>query len=246
MLFFNKEYAQANSPHYETTPRTFLLSMAAMCPPHALLVAHWGTEGGAVLSVPTKEYFQSSGWVEERLPPPPPPPASVANGAQHLNGFAERGGEAPSVRSGSGFWAAGRATPSSNAFTAFGSTGGHYMSETDESDKSLARGAFGAGARGAHRFHTRQGHGTNESSQFTQTTEEDDADSQGTEMPGREHEHDGVVDEVGAQDAFIAGMIYALSRKMCPGLPYTPAWSGEDDASAEDSRGRWRLDECLR
>ncbi len=184
--------------------------------------------------------------VEERLPPPAPPPTSVANGAQHLNGFAERGGEAPSVRSGSGFWAAGRATPSSNAFTAFGSTGGHYMSETDESDKSLARGAFGAGARGAHRFHTRQGHGTNESSQFTQTTEDDDADSQGTEMPGREHEHDGVVDEVGAQDAFIAGMIYALSRKMCPGLPYTPAWSGEDDASAEDSRGRWRLDECLR
>lgn len=45
----------------------------------------------------------------------------AANGAQHLNGgFAGLGGEAPSVRSGSGFWAAGRATLSSNVFTAFG------------------------------------------------------------------------------------------------------------------------------
>lgn len=75
-----------------------------------------------------------------------------------------------------------------------------------------------------------------------------DNESQGTEIPGRDGEESEVVDEVGAQDAFIAGMIYALSRRLCPGLPYTPAWSGEDPASlsSDSEKGRWRLDECLR
>ncbi|KAF8968151.1 hypothetical protein BDZ97DRAFT_1801197 [Flammula alnicola] len=239
VLFFNKQYAQANSPHYETTPRAFLLSLASIAPAHALLVAYWGSEGGAVLSLPTKEYFQSSGWVEER-----PPPSQTRDAEETRSGNAFNGGvtEVQSVRSGSDFWAGGRSrTPSSHAFTAGGS---NYMSDTgDESDKARP-----------HQFlrglsHTRQGQGTNESSQYTNTTEDDDNDSQGTETPGGEQEtDDNVVDEIGAQDAFISGMIYALSRRICPGLPYTPAWSGEDEsgANSEDSRGRWRLDECLR
>lgn len=215
--------------------------MAASAAPHALLIAYWGTEGGAVLSVPTKEYFQSSGWVEERLPPPQP---SAVNGPHLDIPFSGmRAAEAQSVRSGSGFFADGRSsrTPSSRAFTAGGSAS-MYMSEMDESDKSHGHAFAG------HLSHMRQGYDTNESSQFAHMTEEDDNDSQGTERPGREHEHDNIVDEVGAQDAFIAGMVYALSRRMCPGLPYTPAWSGEGDASSisEDSRGRWKLDECLR
>jgi hypothetical protein len=54
------------------------------------------------------------------------------------------------------------------------------------------------------------------------------------------------MDDVGVQDAFVAGMIYALSRRLAPGSPYTPSWTGEDASSAESERGRWRLDECLR
>lgn len=76
---------------------------------------------------------------------------------------------------------------------------------------------------------------------------DNDNESQGTEVPGRDGD-DEPVDEVGAQDAFIAGMIYALSRRLCPGLPYTPSWNGEDPASlsSDSEKGRWRLDECLR
>ena len=61
------------------------------------------------------------------------------------------------------------------------------------------------------------------------------------------------VDEVGAQDAFVAGMIYALSRRLVPGEPYTPSAVAREGAGgitvhgAEDNdRGKWRLEECLR
>lgn len=190
-----------------------------------------------MLSLPTREYFQSSGWVEER-------PTQSRQRETDNNGignpFSGNVTEVQSVRSGSQFWADGRSrTPSSRAFTGGGS---HYMSDTgDESEKGQHRHRL--------RTHMRQGQGTNESSQYT-TTEDDDNDSQGTETPGGDQQDvdDGVVDEVGAQDAFIAGMIFALSRRICPGLPYTPSWSGEDTsgASSEDARGRWKLDECLR
>ena len=230
MLFFNKHYAQANSPHYETTPRAFLLSLSSIAPPHALLVAHWGSEGGAVLSLPTKEYFQSSEWVEDK----PPPPSRTA-GPEKSHGANVT--EVQSVRSGSEFWADGRSrTPSSRAFTGRGS---HYLSEAgDESEK---------GRKPYMRIvsHPHQGRRANES-QYT--TEDDDNDSQGTETPegGQDADADSV-DEVGAQDAFIAGMIYSLSRRICPGSPYTPSWTGEDPNGSTDSgRGRWRLDECLR
>lgn len=231
MLFFNKHYAQANSPHYETTPRAFLLSLSSIAPPHALLVAYWGSEGGAVLSLPTKEYFQSSGWVEEK-----PSPPSSRSGPEEPHGVTAA--EVQSVRSGSEFWADGRSrTPSSHVFTTSGS---HYLSDTgDESDKG--RKSFMRTLS-----QTRQGRGTNASSQYT--TEDDDNDSQGTETPGGSQDADAdAVDEVGAQDAFIAGMIYSLSRRICPGSPYTPFWTGEDtEGSSESERGRWRLDECLR
>ena len=227
MLFFNKHYAQANSPHYETTPRAFLLSLASIAPPHALLVAHWGSEGGAVLSLPTKEYFQSSGWVEDK------PPPSRTTGTEEPRSANVT--EVQSVRSGSEFWADGRSqTPSTRAFTGDGS---HYLSDTgDESEK---------GRKAYMRIvsHTRQSRGTNASSQYT--TEDEDNDSQGTETPGGDQDAD-AVDGIGAQDAFIAGMIYSLSRRICPGTPYTPSWTGEGANSPESERGRWRLDECLR
>lgn len=116
------------------------------------------------------------------------------------------------------------------------------MSDTgDEGEKGRLR-SYSMG-----RAHTRQGEGTNESTQYTNTVEDDDHDSQGTETPGGDDDDDGIIDEVGGQDAFISGMIFALSRRICPGLPYTPAWSGEDaNGTAADDRGRWKLDECLR
>lgn len=150
--------------------------------------------------------------------------------------------EVQSVRSGSDFWADGRSrTPSSHAFTASGS---HYRTSdfSHESDKQHHPHPHQQNSGG--RSHTRQGQGTNESSQYMSDDYEHDEDSQRTER-GADVD-DGVVDEVGAQDAFIAGMIYALSRRICPGSPYTPSWNGEEDSSSNNESGRWRLDECLR
>jgi len=225
VLFFNKQYAQANSGLFEVTPRAFLLSMAAKAPPHALLVAYWGQEGGAVLSLPTREYFQSSGWVEET---PAQPPTMDDSGMMNYPG---RAAEAPSVRSGSEFWADGRSrTPSSHAFTS------QYMGDTsyEESEK----GHFYKDKR------TRIRHGFGDSGDYT--IEDDDNDSEGTETPGGRYPDGSLTDDVGAQDAFIAGMIYALSRRICPGLPYTPAWSGEEVNGTTPESFKWRLDECLR
>jgi hypothetical protein len=240
VLFLNKHYAKANSSHYATTPRAFLLSLTAIAPPHALLVAHWGSEGAAVLSLPTKEYFQSSGWVEERT-------TAAQNSSAVTRGRENdrRGGaggadgadvaEFQSVRSGSEFWAGHRSRTSSSAFTAGGS---NFTTDTHSGMDHSAESPS-------------QGH--EQTNRYSNNTEEDDDgdnDSQGTEVPEGQDDGggEGVVDEVGAQDAFVAGMIYALSRRIAPGSPYTPSSGGEDVSvnSLEAERGRWRLDECLR
>ncbi|KAJ7104135.1 hypothetical protein B0H15DRAFT_918755 [Mycena belliarum] len=210
ILFVNKHYAQATSPNFATSPRAFLLSLTSIAPPHALLVAHWGAEGAAVLSLPTKEYFQSSGWVEERPKAPPAPP----RGRRRTDP-----GDTPeqlSVRSGSEFWA-GRHSEfaSSSAFTA-----SQYMSEGNTDTRRSSPEYSRWDSQGPS--HGRSG---SNDSEGTEVPEGDDADADG-----------GVVDEVGAQDAFIA-----------PGAPYTPSSAGEDSgANSGDDRGRWRLDECLR
>ncbi|KAK0500366.1 Ribokinase-like protein [Armillaria luteobubalina] len=241
VLFVNKHYAQANSPHYSATPRTFLLSFMSSAPPHALLVAHWGSEGAAVLSLPTREYFQSSGWVEDRSTartpsdsrhPLPQGRDTAANSTAHSS----ETHEVRSVRSGSDFWADGRSrTPSSSAFTA-----GNYTS-------SDARSHLGLGAPQTRSRSRPRGHGNRYNTARTEEDDNEDADhdSQGTEVPESD---DNVVDEVGAQDAFVAGMIYSLSRRLLPGPPYTPASGGEDvrPANMDHDKGRWRLDECLR
>lgn len=217
VLFLNKHYAQVHSPHYASSPRAFLLSLTSIAPPHALLVAHWGSEGAAVLSLPTKEYFQSSGWVEERPAGAPP-----VNGREELR----------SVRSGSDFWAGTRSshTPSSSAFTAAN------LSDTP-SGLGLTSSPYSR-SRSRPRDH------------YNEDDEDEDNDSQGTEVPeGQNGVGDAsLLDEVGAQDAFVAGMIYALSRRITPGAPYTPSAVAEnlDRPSPENEKGRWRLDECLR
>ncbi|KAJ7158735.1 hypothetical protein C8R46DRAFT_957377 [Mycena filopes] len=227
VLFLNKHYAQATSPDFATSPRAFLLSLTSIAPPHALLVAHWGSEGAAVLSLPTKEYFQSSGWVEERPKAPPTPTRGRRDGDA---GESEGG----SVRSGSQFWAGRQSGASSSTFTASQSIS-EGNTDTWHSSPSYSR------SQSQYRVGGDSGHGRSRS-------DEDDNDSQGTEVPDDEEDPDaGVVDEVGAQDAFVAGMIYALSRKITPGPPYTPSSGGEvTGANSHEDRGRWRLDECLR
>lgn len=248
VLFLNKHYAKAHSPHYATTPRAFLLSFTHLAPPHALLVAHWGTEGAAVLSLPTREYFQSSGWVEE------PGSASLNEGGGNDGDTGEGTREvAESVRSGSSYWAGPSGTRRK------GQIGSSTESFTAEDGNESSHGHRGRGRNG------------------DDNELDNDNDSQGTETPGDNEdgvEGDGgagneeVLDEAGAQDAFVAGMIYALSRKIMPGAPYTPSAAAANESSAgrrssaagvgtvgesgggglgiADDRQRWRLDECLR
>ncbi|KAJ2914067.1 hypothetical protein MD484_g6336, partial [Candolleomyces efflorescens] len=243
VIFLNKHYAQVHSPHYASTPRAFLLSLSSIVPPHALLVAHWGSEGSAVLSLPTKEYFQSSGWVEEKLPA-----VQYESSINHsrMGSRVQGDGSIQSVRSGSDFWAGGRSsTPSSSAFTA-----GGYFTDSGHGHGNSISMMNSFNSRMTTPSSRQPTHNPNMSGQYTTTDYDDhdhDNESQGTEVPAQEM-GDSLVDEVGAQDAFIAGMIYALSRRLCPGLPYTPAWNGEDPSSmsSDSERGRWRLDECLR
>ena len=58
------------------------------------------------------------------------------------------------------------------------------------------------------------------------------------------------LDEEGAHAAFVAGMIWALSRRVLPGPPYVPGLASNGEAKAKDGVAdvglRWRLDECLR
>lgn len=201
----SKQYALSQSANY-TTPRPFLLSLTALAAPHALLVVHWGASGAALLSLPTREYFQSSGWVNEAEVSPAHPTLRTAPGQDDAYVVG-------SVRSGSGFWAAGPRSDggaSSSRFTAFSSTqdssGREHEHDTDDADG---------------------------------------ADSQGTETArARRRAEDGdVLDDVGAQDAFVAGMIYALSRRVLPGAPYTPSARG---VAVEPDRGKWKLEDCLR
>ncbi|KAJ4477173.1 hypothetical protein J3R30DRAFT_3657686 [Lentinula aciculospora] len=250
VLFLNKHYAQMHYPNYATTPRAFLLSLMSIAPPHALLIAHWGSEGAAALSLPTKEYFQSSGWVEER----PLPRAARATrrgrpqGTNHLNPDTSlTSDDVRSVRTGSDFWAGARSnSPSSSAFTARDHSNHNHnasltVSESTPNLKSRSRSRGGRGVM-SHEHDSYE----HDSSQGTEILEEEEEDID-----------DGVVDEVGAQDAFVSGMIYALSRRLLPGPPFTPysshASRGEPDIPSVslgendfNDKSRWKLDECLR
>ncbi|KZV67398.1 hypothetical protein PENSPDRAFT_654136 [Peniophora sp. CONT] len=53
------------------------------------------------------------------------------------------------------------------------------------------------------------------------------------------------VDDVGAQDAFVAGMVYVFSRRLVPAAPYAPGLASHTPPNSQDG-GRWKLDECLR
>jgi hypothetical protein len=138
--------------------------------------------------------------------------------------------EVRSVRSGSEFWADGRSQSSSSNMFSF-----TQQSEGNSTDLNYSL---------ASPQHTHS-----DSRAFTSENDDDERGSQDTER-GRDDSND-VIDEGGAHDAFIAGMVYALSRRICPGAPYTPSAGGRDNSDGmrqpnEDVRVKWRLDECLR
>ncbi|KAG8853196.1 hypothetical protein FRB91_005288 [Serendipita sp. 411] len=70
VIFFSKAYALSVNPltpAQKLTPRSFLLSQVPLVSKHALLFVHWDHDGGALLSVPTREYLQSSVWTEPTM-----------------------------------------------------------------------------------------------------------------------------------------------------------------------------------
>ncbi|KAF8135106.1 hypothetical protein EV363DRAFT_1429762 [Boletus edulis] len=203
-----------SSPCVAPSPRAILLSLARHAPPHALLVLNAGRDGAALLSLPTSEYLQSSGWTH--VPSP-----TIRR---------------PSVRSGSDFWAGGAAddsfTSRESAYTQPGSASAlayarshrrlpsgesfHPMDDEDEDEGHDERGGDG-----------RQ----------TPTPQE------------RPRELVEDLDEEGAHAAFVAGMIWALSRRILPGPPYIRGLGPDGEAKGKDVGDlgiRWRLDECLR
>ncbi|KIM62679.1 hypothetical protein SCLCIDRAFT_1214777 [Scleroderma citrinum Foug A] len=227
------------------TPRAILLALARHAPPHALLVLNAGQEGAALLSLPTREYLQSSGWSP---PPRSPSPhghtysnstATSANGTQNWDGV-------ESVRSGSEFWASAQA---GNISLASGDS-----AYTDHGDNSKGRD----GGYRSHR-HSRSGESFHPFDDGDVGDEGDDGDEQGedgrhTPQPRKREtvaQQDGL-DEEGAHCAFVAGMIWALSRRLLPGPPYAPGChtNGNGEARKDGGTGdlgvRWRLDECLR
>ncbi|KAI0942387.1 hypothetical protein AcW1_003031 [Taiwanofungus camphoratus] len=271
VLFLNKHYALAHSPQYAASPRASLLAFTALAPPHALLVAHWGTDGAAVLSVPTREYFQSSGWVPSADAPPPPGTrmggsAGRAAGRDIAARTADDGArladnaDVRSVRTASDFWA-GEHSDSTSVFTAGAlsscapslppsTQAQHAASSTRRREPEPRRSAdddvdsddsdgtqVAPGRSGASGV----AHGSGGGGGYPQRI----AGPNGTCVATTSGE---VLDEVGAQDAFVAGMMFALSRRLLPGEPYTPA-AVRDEPTASDGereRGRWRLEECLR
>lgn len=99
-----------------------------------------------------------------------------------------------------------------------------FVSNTSSNDKSVS-------VKTGSAFWADGGDRTTDDSEFslmnrlsatTAPEEDDDNDSDGTETGRDELDDEGVIDDVGAQEAFVSGMIWALSRKMVPGDPYTP------------------------
>jgi hypothetical protein len=137
--------------------------------PNALLVANWGEEGAALLSLSSSEYFQSSAWV----------PLEECNPPHSMESYEE------SVRTTSDF----------------------YMGMSDLSSSFYTYSKTGRSPSTSPNLEVM----TNAINDFPLTPEH-------------------TKDENGAQDAFIAGMIYAIGKRR----------------QLTNFGTKWRLDECLR
>lgn len=243
------------------SPRAILLALARHAPPHALLILYGGALGSALLSLPTREYLQSSSWS------PPPMGRSHAHTNSNLHSIISTAEGVESVRSGSEFWA-GRRSPESSGFTMGGisSSVGNRDSGYSEDHDDEPRGRTSSAGES---FHPLDDDDDEDDARSTHTT-------RGTSLPhslpnphirtnghGHSHAHarppqhvqssipvqplpppsEDPQDEEGAHSAFVAGMIWSLSRRILPGAPYTPVQAEEKEV---DVTARWRLDECLR
>ncbi|KAH9010219.1 hypothetical protein EDB84DRAFT_1570699 [Lactarius hengduanensis] len=244
VLFLNRHYAQAQSPAYASAPRAFLLALTRLAPPHALLVAYWGADGAAALSVPTREYFQSSGWSAPSTPAasasPSSPLSATTNPSTPGRHHPRSGEEAQSVRSGSGFWAAGH--ESSQGSSAFSASQLRHLAEQSASASASAPPQAADNDSGDDSDCTEiAGGSSNDGSRAQGPAGQSPASGARAKQQAAKQR----ADDVGAQDAFIAGMIYALSRRVLPGAPYVPGLAGSTEAQRTEG-GRWKLDECLR
>jgi hypothetical protein len=143
------------------------------------------------------------------------------------------------VRSGSGFWAAGH--DSSQGSSAFSHTQLRHLAEQSASASasvSIAPPQAGDNDSGDDSDGTEIAGGSSNDGSRAQggPAGQPAAKMQAVKMRA---------DDVGAQDAFIAGMIYALSRRLMPGAPYVPGFVGVTEPQRAEG-GRWKLDECLR
>ncbi|KAG1794752.1 hypothetical protein EV424DRAFT_1547821 [Suillus variegatus] len=243
------------------SPRAILLALARHASPHALLVLYGGALGSALLSLPTREYLQSSSWS------PLPMGRSHAHTNSNLHSIMSTAEGVESVRSGSEFWA-GRRSPDSSGFTMGDNPSparNRDSGYSEDHDDEPRRRTSSAGES----FHPLDDDDDEDDARSTHTT-------RGTSLPhslpnphlrtnghGHDHAHarppqhvqssipvqpppppsEDLQDEEGAHSAFIAGMIWSLSRRTLPGAPYTPVQAEEKES---DVTARWRLDECLR
>ncbi|KAG9097416.1 hypothetical protein FRC06_007580 [Ceratobasidium sp. 370] len=256
VVFFSHAYATAQE---YTAPRPFLLAMARFAAAHALLCVEWGRAGCAMLSVPTKEYFQSSAFV-----PDPRTQSHRAVDSLSTSLF-------ESVRSGTPFYSeiGDQRAPSRAEGRPEVNGNGRGASRAEGRSASRAGGSRSASQSGGRRRNrgqstSGQGQGQDDWGKMypesvrraspapSSSSEEDErrtitGASWRTSVTGTTSSAAAakdVVEEAGAGDAFVAGMIFALSRRLVPGAPYSPGLQDLPGPDAE--KGRWRLEECLR
>ncbi|KAH9172580.1 hypothetical protein EDB89DRAFT_2114160 [Lactarius sanguifluus] len=164
-------------------------------------------------------YFQSSGWSAPSTPSasasPSSPLSATTNPSTPGRHHPRNGEEAQSVRSGSG---------AARAAAAFSASQLRHLAERSASASASAPPQAA----------------DNDSGDDSDCTEIAGGSTRAKQQAAKER-----ADDVGAQDAFIAGMIYALSRRVLPGAPYVPGLAGSTEAQRTEG-GRWKLDECLR
>ncbi|KAJ1303887.1 hypothetical protein OPQ81_008299 [Rhizoctonia solani] len=235
VVFFSHAYASAQE---YTAPRPFLLAMARLAAPHALLCVEWGQSGCAMLSIPTKEYFQSSPFV--------PDPRGTHRTAESLSASLWE-----SVRSGTPFFSEFGDRPDAQDAPNANGTGTPGQNGKSKHGHSRSRATNGGGQDDWGKMYPESVRGRTSPTPSSSSSDDERRTITGASwhpsMAGTTSSvaaRQDVIEEAGAGDAFVAGMIFALSRRLLPGAPYSPGLQNMPGPDAE--KGRWRLEECLR
>ncbi|ELU41291.1 hypothetical protein AG1IA_04674 [Rhizoctonia solani AG-1 IA] len=227
--------------------------MARISAPHALLCVEWGQSGCAMLSIPTKEYFQSSPFV--------PDPRGTHRTAESLSASLWE-----SVRSGTPFYSEFGDRPDVPVAPSASGSGSLGQSTKSKHGHSRSRGTTGEGDDWGKMYPESRSSPAPSSSSSDDERRTITGASWHPSMAGTTSTmgtRQDVIEEAGAGDAFAAGkstravrvkhpltnlahlgMIFALSRRLLPGAPYSPGLHHLPGPDAE--KGRWRLEECLR